>query len=673
MKGFGLALLGIAMAAACVASTTPPGIGAGVDWPRHSGGDDEASYSQLDQINSANVDTLGVASWRDLPGESAVEATPLAIGGVLYFTGSYARVYAVDAVSSKLLWSYDPENWKRDPARSHTIFPVNRGVAYADGRIFFCTIDGELTALAAKTGKPLWTVQILPDKTLHSCTGAPRAFRGKVIIGSGGASLGSRGFVTARDAATGKEVWHFYTVPGSPEDNRGDPVQAMAAGTWRGEWWKLGGGGTAWDGMTFDPDYGRVYIGTGNSGPYNPEKRSPGGGDNLFLTSIVALDADTGKYLWHYQENPREAWDYKSTPNIITASLAIDGKPRKVLLHAPTNGFLYVIDRETGKPLSAGKYTRVDWADHIDIATGRPVEIPNIRWETGETVMRPGVIGGHNWQPMAFNPKTGLVYIPSIQIATRFTPLKPGQNSFHGVNFEVLKLDPDDGTGSLVAMDPVTQTPRWQVRHAGLWNGGAMTTAGNLVFQGTADGHFDAYDATSGKRLWRFNAGLGIMAQPISYSVRGRQYVSVLTGYGASAGASGPLLDMGWRYGAQPRRLLTFALGGKARPPATAPADRTVHAVDDPALVLDTADVAAGAKLSGSCMACHGMLFEASSTAPDLRESRVALDREALWSVLHDGVLMRNGMPRFEQLSRDQVRQIHAYIRARARAAMVTH
>jgi quinohemoprotein ethanol dehydrogenase len=446
----------------------------------------------------------------------------------------------------------------------------------------------------------------------------------------------------------------------------------MAAKTWGGEWWKYGGGGTAWDGMTFDPEFNRVYIGTGNSGPYNPEKRSPGGGDNLFIASVVALDADTGKYIWHYQENPREAWDYKSTPNIITATLKLGGKLRQVILHAPTNGFLYVIDRETGKVISAGKTGLVTWADHIDIETGRPVEAPNIRFEAGEIVMRPGMIGGHNWQPMAFNPSTGLVYIPYMQIAAKFTAQKPGETSFHGVNFEFQKLLPEDGTGALVAMDPVTQTQRWKVPYPGAWNSGILTTAGNLAVEGTADGYIDVYDATTGKRLWRYNAGLGVMAQPISYAVGGKQYISVLVGFGGSAGASGPVQDMGWKYNAQPRRVLTFALGGKVALPPSAPPDRTVHAVDDPAVTLNEADVAAGAKAGAICSLCHGPALQAGSLAPDLRESHLALDFENLWAVLHDGSLAQNGMPRFDNLTRDQVRQIQSYIRAKAREALGT-
>jgi quinohemoprotein ethanol dehydrogenase len=660
---------GIAAAQAATAE-----LGTGANWPSNGGGTDDSGYSRLHEIDSKNIEKLGLASYLDLPIDRSLEATPLAVDGVLYFTSSYSAVYAVDAASSKLLWKYDAFDRKNTTPKSRTSLPINRGAAYADGRVFFCALDGRVIALEAKTGKMIWTAESIALEARQSCTGAPRVFKGKVLIGNGGASFGVRGYVTAFDAVTGKQLWRFYTVPGSPEENKGDATQEMAAKTWGGEYWKYGGGGTAWDGLTYDPELNRVYVGTGNAGPYDPELRAPGGGDTLFISSIVALDPDTGKYIWHYQENPREAWDYKSTPNIIAATIKFDGKLRKVLLHAPTNGFLYMIDRETGKVITAGKTGKVTWAEGIDLKTGRPIEAPNIRFETGESTLWPGMLGGHNWQPMSFNPQTGLVYIPYMQLGTKFMRLAPGEKNFHNVKYTDAVADENDGKGALIAMDPITQQLRWKVQHPGMWNGGTMTTAGNLVFQGTADGYFDAYDATTGKRLWRFNAGLGIIARPISYAVGGKQYVSVLVGWGGSAASGSPLLNMGWKYNAQPRRLLTFQLGGKTVLPPSAPPDLKVYAVDKPELKLDPADVAAGKKLATQCIGCHGLeLQSAGSPGPDLRESPQALELDSLWAVLHDGALMENGMPRFESFTRDEVRQIYTYIRSRARDAIKAH
>jgi quinohemoprotein ethanol dehydrogenase len=321
---------------------------------------------------------------------------------------------------------------------------------------------------------------------------------GKVIIGNGGADFGSRGFVTAFDANTGAQLWRFFITPGSPEQNKGDPAMEAAAKTWGADFWKhTGGGGTAWNGFTFDPELDRVYVGTGNSGPYDPNKRDPNGGDDLYNTSIVALDAKTGKYIWHYQENQRDCWDYKSTPNIIMATMPIDGQPREVLLHAPTNGFFYVLDRKTGKLLNEpGKTTDITWAKNIDPKTGRPNEYPNIRYETGESKLWPGSVGGHNWQAMSYDPKTGLVYILIQQIGVRFSRHGGSENGFDvmGLSVEPIVDRPGDGHGYLLAWNPVTQSEVWRVQHPGLWNGGTLATAGGLVFQGTADGYFEAYD-----------------------------------------------------------------------------------------------------------------------------------------------------------------------------------
>jgi quinohemoprotein ethanol dehydrogenase len=645
-------------------------------WKSHGGTPDESGFAPLTSIDRRNVGTLGLAWSLDLPGEVSLEATPLEVDGVLYFSGSYAAVYAVDVATGKQLWKYDPQTWKYKPHKMHFSFGVNRGVAYADGRVFVAALDGRLIALDAKTGQELWAVDTVPASSLNIITGAPRTFNGKVIVGNGGADFGARGFVTAYDAATGKQVWRFFTVPGTPEENKGDPAMERAAATWSGEYWKTGTGGTVWNGITFDPELNRLYLGTGNGGPYDVSKRSPGDGHNLYLCSIVAVDAGTGNYLWHYQVNPRESWDYKATANMIAATLTIEGKPRKVLMQAPTNGFFYVLDRETGKVISAEKMGKVTWAERIDLTTGRPVEAKNIRYETGEMLMWPGPIGGHNWQDMSFNPKTGLAYVPYMQLGVLWQRGKPNPERMgvFDITLQPVVQDEDDGKGQLVAWDPIQQKARWRVRHDSLWNGGTLSTAGGLVFQGTADGYFSAYDADTGNRLWRFNAGLGIVSPPISYAVGGKQYVSVLVGYGGTTAVFPKQMNMGWKYGAQPRRLLTFSLDGKAVLATTPPADMKVHAVDDRSLQIDDTDVVAGRALINSiCVACHGLNLESSGTpAPDLRESGIALYQESLWTVLHEGTLMHRGMPRFETLTKDQVRQIHAYIRAGAREVLGT-
>ncbi len=659
------------------AGAPPAMVGAADNWSAVGGAADETSYSRLTQIDTANIGHLGLAWSLDLPGEVTLEAAPIEVDGTIYFSGSYAAVYAVDAASGKLLWKYDPQTWKHNPMKMFFSFGANRGVAYEDGRVFVAALDGRLIALDAKSGRELWIAHSVPEGALNISTGAPRVMNGKVIIGNGGADFGARGFVTAFDTATGKMAWRFYTAPGSPEQNKGDPAMEAAAKTWTGEWWKTGTGGTVWNGMTFDAELNRIYIGVGNAGPYDPEARSPGSGDNLYTSSIVALDASTGKYIWHYQQNPRDAWDYKATPNMVMATLRIGGKQRKVLLHAPTNGFFYVLDRQTGKLLNQpGKTTEISWASGIDMKTGRPIEHPNIRYETGATEIWPGTVGGHNWQPMSFSARTGLVYIPIQQIGASFTrsnAQSDGAFNIMGLKTEAVIKRPGDGHGFLVAWDPVAQKEAWRVQHPTLWNGGTLATAGNLVFQGTADGWFNAYDAAGGARLWRFNAGLGIVGAPASFSHGGRQYVSILVGYGGTAAAFGKFMDVGWKYGAQPRRLLTFALGGAATLPASPPPDFTVHALDDPDYTIVEADVDAGRALSVRCAACHGVGMHATGTpGPDLRESAIALQLDSLTTLLKSGALIERGMPAFPMLSDTEIRQLHAYIRARAREALGT-
>ena len=648
--------------------------GTGVNWAHHGGGVDEAGYSQLTAINANTIGRLGLAWSLDLPNERLLEATPLAVDGVLYFTGNQSDIYAVNAVSGKLIWQYDPEVGKHYPIKMRQTVGYNRGAAYDNGRVFAATTDGRLLALDAKTGKLIWSVETVQAKDFLTSTGAPRTFKGKVIIGNGGGDFGARGYVTAYDQNTGKQVWRFYCAPGSPEENKGDPAMERAAETWRGEWWKTGTGGTPWNGITFDPELNQIYIGTGNSGPYDPEVRSPGGGDNLYLVSIVAVDADTGKYKWHYQMNPREAWDFKATMNMISTTLEINGKPRKVLMQTPTNGFFYVLDRQTGELLSAEKTGKVTWAERIDMKTGRPVEIPNLRYEAGKVVFWPSGFGTHNWQAMSYNPQTGLVYIPYMQLGISYEREKDPNAATYTISKIKSSLvfeDEHDGKAALLAWDPVAQKERWRVWHDTFWNGGTLSTAGNLVFQGTADGYLSAYDAASGKLLWHFYAGLGIVAAPMSYSVGGKQYISVLVGHGGPTYLR-DLVRNGWKYGAQPRRLLTFVLDGKSKLPPTAPPDFTYSPLDDPKLQIQVADVKAGEGVYlRNCAMCHGReAISRGAPAPDLRESRIALYSDALWTVLHEGPLVARGMPLFDDLSRQQVDQLHAYIRSAARDAL---
>jgi quinohemoprotein ethanol dehydrogenase len=639
------------------------------NWASHAGGTDESGYSRLEQINKSSIARLKLAWSLDLPGEGSLEAIPLAIDGVLYFTGSYAVVYAVDATNGRLRWKYDPEVWKHNPAKMRYSFAINRGVAYADGRVFAAALDGRLFALDARTGRVLWSVQTVSPESTQIVSGAPRTFDGKVIIGNNGADVGARGYATAYWAATGKLAWRFYTAPGSPKENAGDAAMQRAAATWTGEYWKTGTGGAVWDNITYDAELNRVYLGTGNAGPWDPAVRSPGGGDNLYTSSIVALDATTGQYVWHYQINPRDSWDYDATQQMTLAWLSIDGRSRKVLMQAPKNGFFYVIDRLSGKLISAEKLGKVTWAERIDVNSGRPVEVAGIRYESGETTIWPSPLGAHSWQSMSYSAQTGLVYLPYMQLGARFARSSNGMASYAGLNIQQVSTDTEDGKAKLIAWDPVHRRKAWEMPEEGFWNGGTLATAGALVFQGDALGHFSAYDAQTGTQLWRFNAGLGISAAPMSFQVRGKQYIAILVGYAGSAGAGGALMNVGWKFGVQPKRLLVFALDGRAVLPPLTPRDLTVNAVDDESIHTEQTDVDAGHTLYGRCFFCHGRdLVASGGFAPDLRESPAALDPQTLWAIVHDGALMQYGMPRFEMLTRDQVRQIYAYIRSGARA-----
>lgn len=655
----------------------------GANWLSYGRTYSEQRFSPLQEINSKNVGKLGLQWFFDVPDARSLVATPLVKDGVLYFSSSDSHVFAVDARRGKLLWHFDPKVAeafaKNHPERQRMAWGMSRGVAMWGDRIYVGTADGRLVALSMKTGKEVWSAQATDPASSGAITGAPLAFGGKILIGHGGADNGPvRGYVTAYDAETGKQVWRFYTVPGDPAKGFENDAMKMAASTWSGEWWKHGGGGTVWNSMTYDPEFNRVYIGTGNGAPWNRKIRSPEGGDNLFLCSIVALNADTGEYVWHYQTTPGEMWDYNSAMDMILADLDIGGVSRKVMLHAPKNGFFYVLDRATGKLVSADKIGKVTWADRVDLDTGRPVENPGVRYENGETFIWPGPPGMHNWQPMSFNPETRLTYIPTLQFPGYYNDkgIDPAswehQNNnarASGVNAAVGDIPAGAGSSSLLAWDPVGKKEVWRVPTAGAWPGGTLATKGNLVFQGQADGQLLAFDANNGKVLWAFDGQRGITAPPIAYRVHGRQYVSVLAGWGGGGALVGGSLfaQHGWTYRDNGRRLLTFALDGKAALPKAGKIKLAPIVVSG--FQPDPEKAAQGERLySQYCQTCHGHDAISGGVTPDLRASAIGASLAGIKSVVLNGALQARGMPRFSNLSDEEAERIYHFIRDRALA-----
>ena len=653
----------------------------GKNWPAYGRTYGEQRYSPLKQINAGNIGGLGLAWSLDLPGEKQLVSTPLVVDGVIYFAGSYSKVWAVDVRTQKVLWSHDPETIKHAGDKLRVLWGTSRGIAYWNGKIFAATGDGRLVAIDAATGKQVWTQMTVEPDSAYYITGAPRAFDGKVIIGNGGAEVGPvRGYVTTYDAETGAQLWRWWTVPGNPADGFENNAMKYAATTWNGEWWKHGGGGTVWNAITYDAEFNHIYLGTGNGTPWNQRIRSPGGGDNLYLCAIVALDADTGKYKWHYQTVPGETWDFTSTMDIVLADINVHERDLKVLMHAPKNGFFYIINRANGKLLSARPFAKVTWAKEVDMKSGRPIEVEGSRYEDGEETVWPGPMGAHNWQPMSYNPGTGLVYLPYQDLAGYYNDSKivPAEWQHTALQFDVgvagFRDDSpaDSGSSGLMGWDPITQTPKWKLVNQGLWNAGTMTTAGNLVFQGHADGSLKAYRGDNGDIIWEFDAKHGISASPVTFDVDGTQYVAILAGWGGAIALMGGSMGAqhGWMYGVHPRRLLVFALGGKANLPSTPPPQfAKVRAAPD--FEIDEALAVAGGDVwEKNCAWCHGPGVVAGGGAPDLRASAVSLDLTALKALVLDGVLRERGMPWFPHLNAGDVEAVQHFIRKKARASM---
>lgn len=657
--------------------------GDGGDWAMTGFSYLEQRFSPLTQVNAGNVAKLGLAWFADLPDARGQEATPVVVGGQLFVTGPWSKVFAYDATTGKKLWEFDPGVDKQKGVQA-CCDVVNRGVAVWKGRVYVGTLDGRLIALDATTGKQDWSVQTTDNSKPYTITGAPRVVKDMVLIGNGGAEFGVRGYVSAYDAATGAKKWRFYTVPnpsGAKDGEASDAAMAKVSPTWsaNGQWKQSGGGGTVWDSIVYDAELDQLYLGVGNGSPWNHGLRSEGQGDNLFLSSIVALKPETGQYLWHYQETPGETWDFTATQPINLATLTIGGQQRKVLMQAPKNGFFYVVDRTNGKLINARQFIPgVNWATGYD-AAGRPIENPAARYyRTGKPFLAmPSAIAAHNWQPMSFNPKVGLAFVPAQIVGAGYlggtAPLdraKPigfnvGENMgalMYPRDPAIIKAATAGATGLLVAWDPVANKPRWTVKYPTPWNGGTMTTAGNLVFQGTAMGEFRAYAADTGRQLFAYPTGTGVMAGAATYSVNGVQYIAVLAGRGGALP-----LSLGYAMGASRNvpnvpRLLVFKLGGTVRLPASPAQDQTP--VTLPAATATPQQVARGQTLFGRyCQVCHGASAAGGGVLPNLQRSGTLGSPQAWHSILIDGALKDNGMVSFARvLTPAQAQLIRLYV-----------
>ncbi|MCI4643694.1 MAG: PQQ-dependent dehydrogenase, methanol/ethanol family [Hyphomonadaceae bacterium] len=659
------------------------------EWLTYGGNYDETRHSLLQKVNTETVSRLGVAWTYDLRTSRGVESTPIVVDGVMYVTSAWSVVHALDAATGEELWVHEPDV-DRAVGVNACCDVVNRGVAVYDGKIYLGVIDGRLQALDAETGELVWSTVTVDQSKPYTITGAPRVVDGKVLIGNGGAELGVRGYLSAYDASTGKLVWRFYTTPNpeKEEDNAAsDAVFAeLANETWgdEGAWVEDGGGGTVWDSIVYDHVNDQIIFGVGNGSPWNRTFRDPSGGDNLFLSSMVAVDADTGAYKWHFQTTPGDNWDYTATQTIILADLPLgeDGAMRRVAMQAPKNGFFYVVDAATGEFISGEPFVPITWATGLD-ENGRPIEVPEARYGTTPILQLPGALGAHNWHPMAFNPDLNLAYIPAQEIPqayaedSRFTGDPATWNT--GADFAAgTAPDLPPGTleairaslkGRLIAWDPVAQEARWTVEHDNAWNGGILSTAGGLVFQGKLGGEFAAYNAATGDKLWSHDVKSGAASGPGTFEIDGEQYVTITTGWGS---AYALVAGMAYPDGVPPSvgKVVTFKLGGNA---IIADADlpmveRTPKGEDFGSAEM----VAAGTvHFARHCAVCHGQLAISSGVLPDLRWSQITADTGSWESVVRGGALASNGMVSFvDHLTPEESEAIRAYVLRQAHNAV---
>ena len=605
----------------------------------------KSHYSPLAQINKETVSRLGFAWAYDTHTIRGLEATPIVVDGVMYASGPTGIAYALDAKTGEGLWEFDP---KSDLVvnRRACCDEVSRGVAVWKGKVYVAAFDGRLFALDAKTGAVLWHVDTIVDhKRGYTVTQAPEVAGSVVVIGNSGGEYDARGYVSAYALNTGELAWRFFTVPPAPGQPLENPELKVAQKTWDPKSdWAMGGGGTVWDGMVYDPELNLLYFGTGNGTFYDQSKRSPSGGDNLYISSILAINPTTGRLAWYYQEVPGDQWDFDVVQPLILTTLAIDGKTRKVLMQASKDGFFYIFDRKTGHVISANKFVPVTWADHVDLKTGRPAmeaDARDFRYSSNGKgqLIQPSPMGGHNWNPMAWDPQTGLVYIPTIE---------NGQKAvFSGKTY-------------LRAWDPIRGQAVWNVGPEDWWDhAGVLATAGGFVFQGNGAGHFRAYDAETGELLKDIDVGTTIVAAPMTYEIDGVQYVAVMAAWGGGGWSFAHPEAASYQRGNE-GRILAFKLDGGATPiPPLLPPPGPIP--QPPPMTASADTVKDGAALFGAnCAGCH--INQPGGLAPDLRRMSAATHTEFHQIVL-GGIFKNAGMPPWNGvLTPEQVDDIHAYL-----------
>jgi PQQ-dependent dehydrogenase (methanol/ethanol family) len=635
------------------------------EWRLIGGGSFEQHFSPLHQVNETTVKQLKLAWFADMPTVDGLTGIPMVADGVVYQSGALGKVWANDVRTGKLLWSYDAQIKFPLGVVASWGSRLSRGLALWQDKVLKATGDCRLMALDRKTGALLWEVHPCDPKDSKTITGAPRVGGGKVFIGNANADSGvGRGYVDAYDIATGKHLWRFFTIPGDPAKGFENKAMEMAAKTWGPEYWKHSGGGTAWDGITYDPVTNLVYIGTDGVSPSNPKERGSSGGDELFTCAIVAVNADTGAYVWHYSTTPGDGWNYDATMPVVLADLPIGGTNRHVVMTAPKNGFFYALDARTGKLVNEPKpIIPVNWASRIDMASGRPVPRDDAKYwlkGTAGAVVSPSGEGAHSWMPMSYSPQTGLVYIPVLNYPEFMAAAGEGKAAVGDAYYALEHKLTSKGT--LLAWDPVKQQARWERDIGPPVEGGILSTAGNLVFQGTTSGYFNAYRADTGDKLWSFPAASGILAAASTVEIDGTQMILIAAGSGTTSGFGAAMANLMGK-AAGPTRLLAFSLNGTAHLP---PLNHTLQPFPKPpAPEADAALAEQGRNVfnEGGCGMCHGSdLDVGAGSVPDLR--RINAGTYAVFSEIVRGGLYKDaGMPVFADAVReDEVPALKAYI-----------